>query len=126
MEALHGWQPDPWGIHEYRYFSVNGYATRLVRDGDQTSHDPPPTDSPSIDVGPREHTVSQRSSGPAQAPENQFNDGSPGLASRHPLEANTLEPRAHHSPASDSMRVASGWYDDPTKAGRLRYWDGLG
>jgi hypothetical protein len=41
-----GWLPDPWGIHEYRYFSVDGYATRLVRDADVLSHDPPRYDSP--------------------------------------------------------------------------------
>jgi hypothetical protein len=40
-----GWLPDPWGIHEYRYFSVDGYATRLVRDADVLSHDPPRHDS---------------------------------------------------------------------------------
>ena len=40
----HGWQPDPFGIHELRYFS-QGEPTKLVRDGSDESYDPPPTGS---------------------------------------------------------------------------------
>jgi hypothetical protein len=39
---LNGWRADPFGIHELRYFSMDGRPTRLVRDGDVLSHDPPP------------------------------------------------------------------------------------
>jgi hypothetical protein len=36
-----GWYRDPYSVHEDRYFS-DGQPTRLVRDGDLESYDPPP------------------------------------------------------------------------------------
>jgi hypothetical protein len=36
-----GWYRDPYGVHQDRYFSA-GTATKLVRDGDRESYDPPP------------------------------------------------------------------------------------
>jgi hypothetical protein len=39
--ALQGWHPDPFGLHELRYFSV-GNPTKLVRDGGAESYDEPP------------------------------------------------------------------------------------
>jgi hypothetical protein len=42
MGALaQGWYRDPYGEHQDRYFSA-GWPTRLVRDGDTESYDPPP------------------------------------------------------------------------------------
>jgi hypothetical protein len=41
-EELRGWHPDPFGVHEQRYFSLDGKPTRLVSDGGRTSHHPPP------------------------------------------------------------------------------------
>jgi hypothetical protein len=38
---LQGWQPDPFGLHEMRYFSV-GNPTKLVRDGRLEAYDEPP------------------------------------------------------------------------------------
>ena len=46
MADLHGWQSDPFGLHEQRYFS-QGQPTKLVRDGGVEAYDPPPTSSPS-------------------------------------------------------------------------------
>ncbi len=37
-----GWHHDAYGIHEERWISVDGEATKLVRDGGQESYDPPP------------------------------------------------------------------------------------
>jgi len=37
-----GWHPDPFGVHEERYVSVDGEVTKLVRDGGAESYDPPP------------------------------------------------------------------------------------
>jgi len=37
-----GWHPDPFGMHEERYVSVDGEATKLVRDHGAESYDPPP------------------------------------------------------------------------------------
>jgi hypothetical protein len=41
---LQGWQPDPFGLHEMRYFSV-GNPTKLVRDGRTEAYDEPPANS---------------------------------------------------------------------------------
>jgi hypothetical protein len=38
---LHGWQADPYGLHEARYFS-QGQPTRLVRNGDRETYDEVP------------------------------------------------------------------------------------
>jgi hypothetical protein len=43
---LKGWNPDPFGIHESRFFSDDGKPTLLVRDGDTTSYDKPPEHEP--------------------------------------------------------------------------------
>ena len=43
MAELHGWQTDPFGVHEQRYFS-QGKPTKLVRDQGRESYDPPPGD----------------------------------------------------------------------------------
>jgi hypothetical protein len=37
-----GWHPDPYGVHEERYFSVGGEPTKLVRDAGSETYDPPP------------------------------------------------------------------------------------
>jgi len=37
-----GWHRDAYGIHEERWISVAGEATKLVRDHGQESYDPPP------------------------------------------------------------------------------------
>ena len=34
-----GWRPDPFGLHELRYFSDSGAATRLVSDRGSPSYD---------------------------------------------------------------------------------------
>ena len=40
------WQPDPYGAHEFRFFSADGKPTLLVMDGGKTSYDRPPTTAP--------------------------------------------------------------------------------
>jgi hypothetical protein len=52
VRELQGWQPDPFGLHEMRYFSV-GRPTKLVRDGRVEAYDEPPVDgaSPSAAIG---------------------------------------------------------------------------
>lgn len=56
------WQPDPYGLHELRFFSADGKPTLLVMDGGRTSYDRPPTrlPSPAPKPGP--------DSAPAQVP----------------------------------------------------------
>ncbi|HEX4830128.1 MAG TPA: hypothetical protein VH478_03430 [Trebonia sp.] len=41
---LQGWQPDPFGRHEARYFSA-GQPTRLVRDGQAERYDELPPEA---------------------------------------------------------------------------------
>jgi hypothetical protein len=56
MTQPFGWNIDPYGLHEHRYFS-GGLPTRLVRDGGQESYDeppdyPPPAVDPGSPIGP--------------------------------------------------------------------------
>jgi hypothetical protein len=37
-----GWHPDPFGLHEFRYFSSGGKPTKLVRDKGVESYDDSP------------------------------------------------------------------------------------
>jgi hypothetical protein len=46
VDELSGWQPDPFGVHEFRFFSDDGAATLLVRDGGINSYDKPPSSVP--------------------------------------------------------------------------------
>jgi hypothetical protein len=39
--GLQGWQADPFGRREFRYFSA-GNPTKLVRDGNVEAYDEPP------------------------------------------------------------------------------------
>jgi hypothetical protein len=41
--GVQGWQPDPFGLHEARYFSAAGQPTKLVRDRGTESYDEPPS-----------------------------------------------------------------------------------
>jgi hypothetical protein len=41
------WQPDPFGVHEFRFFAADGKPTLLVMDRGETSYDPPPVQRPS-------------------------------------------------------------------------------
>jgi hypothetical protein len=41
------WRPDPYGIHEFRFFSADGKPTLLVMDGGRTFYDKPPPVEPS-------------------------------------------------------------------------------
>ena len=61
-----GWWRDPFGVHEFRFFSDDGKATRLVSDGGNTSFDPPPHTQTrmvprSVDAKPVEATGSDLS-----------------------------------------------------------------
>ena len=42
--TLQGWAPDPFGLHESRYFS-DGRPTKLVMDGGVESYDEPSSDT---------------------------------------------------------------------------------
>jgi hypothetical protein len=42
-KVVQDWQPDPFGLHEARYFSATGQPTKLVRDRGTESYDEPPS-----------------------------------------------------------------------------------
>ena len=44
-----GWYRDPYSVHEDRYFS-DGQPTKLVRDGESESYDPPPPGPPMAEL----------------------------------------------------------------------------
>jgi hypothetical protein len=46
MGQTTGWVPDPYGVHEFRFFSTDGKPTLLVMDGGKRSYDKPPTTDP--------------------------------------------------------------------------------
>jgi hypothetical protein len=41
--VVQGWHPDPFGLHEARYFSAAGEPTKLVRDSGVETYDEPPS-----------------------------------------------------------------------------------
>lgn len=43
---MEGWHVDPWGVHEFRFFSSDGVPTVLVSDGGKTSYDDAPASAP--------------------------------------------------------------------------------
>jgi hypothetical protein len=70
------WKPDPFGVHELRFFSADGKPTLLVMDGGKRSYDKPPTDqteSPpkadqlESDLTPRPQFIPARTQPPAPA-----------------------------------------------------------
>lgn len=42
LDLVWGWKPDPFGLHQERWISVDGAPTKLVRDGGREAYDPPP------------------------------------------------------------------------------------
>ena len=63
-----GWRPDPYGLHEFRFFSADGQPTLLVMDGGQTSHERPPPTAPSSVPGPVAQPVTPAVSEPNPQP----------------------------------------------------------
>lgn len=82
-EVLSGWQPDPYGVHEQRFFSDDGKPTRLVSDGGYKTHDVPP-------VAP---TPSRTPASPAPIPP--------------PVEGHEPPPTESNTPTLDSAPLSS-------------------
>ena len=62
MGQTTGWVPDPYGVHEFRFFSGDGKPTLLVMDGGQRSYDRPPATElpPAPESSPRFESESAR------------------------------------------------------------------
>jgi len=122
---LQGWQADPFGRHEQRYFSL-GQPTKLVRDGRVECYDPPPSPVSAVvaegvaDAGPQgaQWLRAEADPSPATAP-------APGwwLASDgnwYPPEPDAAPVPSAPSPApGDSPWVSNEqaqWTPDPSPA----------
>ena len=60
------WRPDPYGAHEFRFFSADGKPTLLVMDGGRTSYDRPPMIQP--EPAPEQRPSPEPEVEPAPAP----------------------------------------------------------
>ena len=79
-ELIRGWQPDPFGLHEYRFFSDDGKPTLLVRDGSVRAYDPPPATGGALFIRPVPSEPECELKPPVtwQAPEKPATNGSSG------------------------------------------------
>jgi hypothetical protein len=92
-EVLKGWHSDPFGIHELRYFTMDGRPSRLVRDGGVQSSDPPPENMPFV-----------ASSDPSSLPPAPAT-GHPGSVAAQPPPD---RPQIHHASADGALGM-HGW-----------------
>jgi hypothetical protein len=97
-EVLTGWQPDPFGTHEKRFFSSGGLPTKLVSDGDVRSYDDPPGDVPlSPEPAYQPRTIEQTGHVPQPVP--------------------TYQPAPGYQPAPASGAVRQATQAQPEKPG---------
>jgi hypothetical protein len=110
VSELKGWNPDPFGLHEFRFFSDDGKPTLLVRDGSQRSYDQPPSESGAIyhkpfeaDRGgpPQPDVVWQAPVPPAE---------SNGHQATYPVEQTVVLP-----PSFAPAEQATSWVSKPAK-----------
>jgi hypothetical protein len=111
---LKGWNPDPFEIHEWRFFSDDGKPTLLVRDGTVRSYDQPPVSgdvrfAKAFEPALERETKAQPeliSSVPAEPARS---NGSSGLhaVAPHALPPPVLDPAANHAPPmSRALKVS--------------------
>ena len=81
MDQTTSWQPDPYGVHEFRFFSADGKPTLLVMDAGKTSYDRPPATAPLLAPEPTSSPDLEPSSSAAPEPA-----PAPGLPSTLPSD----------------------------------------
>jgi len=94
-----GWVPDPYGIHEFRFFSADGKPTRLVRDGEKKSYDEPPTTG----VPPTEEP-SAKAEDQAAPPPPSGAEFARASSSAPRLDSEATVPRAHMAEVRNPMQ----------------------
>lgn len=121
MESDEGWQPDPTGRHQERYFRPGGIPTDQVRDHGIESVDVDRAESAVVhQVEPR--VIAQRitppfsPSSPSEVthPQARSDPAQRVLVSRYAAPADvvpTPEPRAEHTEPVGGQQVASDWVD---------------
>ena len=138
---LRGWQPDPYCVHELRYFTANGRPSRLVRDGSGWSNDEPPsgswTSGSPLSIVLAEHNQSVPA---GMAVQSDVIDRGPAAWS-NPIDERLALIRerlrsTQGSPLQPTPRPEDhwgtpvahpeGWYEDPSDPDQHRYWDGDG
>ena len=115
-DVLTGWQPDPFGTHEKRFFTSGGLPTKLVSDGDVRSYDEPPNSPPlGPSPGPAARPQTMQPPAPVRQPEPAYQSrlatGTPARATELPLDAPQKHeiPQNGHAPqqlTSQSPRLA--------------------
>ena len=104
MEAFQGWAPDPFALHEARYFS-NGRPTSLVRDGDVQSYDAPPAHAASPALPTPEPGAPGSYWAPPLVPPTAV--PTPPSIGAHPPGGDTAAPRGTAFDTSGSFAVAA-------------------
>jgi hypothetical protein len=89
MSHSSGWVPDPYGVHEFRFFSADGKATLLVMDGGKRSYDKPLTAAPPLASEP----LATSEARPAPPPVSE--EASPSGGPPSPLDSEPTAPDAN-------------------------------
>jgi hypothetical protein len=114
---LRGWQRDPYGVHELRYFTADGKPSRLVRDGDAWSKENPPFDfhfPESPVVPPLEPSLHYPAGAEAAvtAAQSSVVDPASSVWEQSPIE-------------QTSLVIPADWHDHLSSPGQLSERDGL-
>jgi hypothetical protein len=115
-DEFKGWRPDPFGLHELRYFAMDGRPTRLVRDGDVLSHDPPRGHALFTDTS---HVSKSTELSPTLLPtsaESEVNDVSDAGGPDEP-------PHEEREPLATADSPLDGWHPDPFGMHEERYFN---
>jgi hypothetical protein len=112
VTKLHGWQRDPFGLHQQRYLS-QGQPTKLVRDGTVESYDEPPEGRSPPGAPVEESTISDSANAPSTQEPQTTPSGSSGdwEEDERPLAAVTLEEAS--TPVRSGTDSARWWWSGP-------------
>ena len=114
----HGWRPDPFKIHDERFFN-DGAPTNLVLDGEVAFLEDP---MPATDVQPLSAASSAHDGlGPA-GQETPTGDATPERDRAGVAHQATIAP--HTTVEGSTGLPPPGWYHDPIGADKQRQWDG--
>ena len=105
VDTTTNWKPDPFGIHELRFFSADGKPTLLVMDGGKRSYDQPPkdqTETPSQGDQPESDPIPEQQLSPAhtQSP------APPAAPPAPPVSEEAGQARGGEPPADPSQSEA--------------------